>query len=49
MNNEREQIINYLLGQCDQKNKVIEELQKQMAELNKQLAMKAVAEQQKSE
>lgn len=34
---EREQIINFLLQACDAKNKVIEDLQKQIAELQKQL------------
>lgn len=38
--NEREQIINYLMQACDAKNKTIEELQKQNAELQKQLAAK---------
>jgi len=32
---EREQIITYLLQQCDVKNKVIDELQKKIAELQK--------------
>lgn len=32
---EREQIITYLLQQCDVKNRVIEELQKKVAELEK--------------
>lgn len=36
--NEREQIISYLLQQCDQKNRTIEDLQKQHAEVQKQLA-----------
>lgn len=36
--NEREQIISFLLGEIDKKTKVIEELQKQLAEANKKLA-----------
>lgn len=36
--NEREQIINFLLQQCDQKNRIIEDLQKHNAEFQKQLA-----------
>jgi len=36
--NEREQIINYLIQACDVKNKTIEELQKQIAELQKNAA-----------
>ena len=36
--NEREQIINFLLQACDQKNRLIEDLQKQHTELQKQLA-----------
>jgi len=35
--NEREQIINFLLQSADQKNKIIEELQKQITELQKKL------------
>lgn len=35
--NEREQIINFLLQSADQKTKIIEELQKQIAELQKKL------------
>lgn len=35
--NEREQIINFLLQNIDAKNRVIEELQKQNAELQKKL------------
>ncbi len=37
---ERDQIINYLLQQCDMKNKTIQELQKQIADLQKQLEEK---------
>ena len=33
--NEREQIINFLLQACDNKNALIAELQKQLAELKK--------------
>jgi hypothetical protein len=33
--NEREQIINFLLQQCDQKNAIIAELQKKITELEK--------------
>lgn len=33
--NERDQMINFLLQQCDAKNRVIEELQKQVTELQK--------------
>lgn len=33
--NEREQIINFLLQQCDVKNGIIQELQKKLAELQK--------------
>jgi len=32
---EREQIITYLLQQCDSKNRIIEDLQKKVAELQK--------------
>jgi hypothetical protein len=35
---EREQIINFLLQQCDAKNRIIEELQKQLAESQKAAA-----------
>ena len=35
--NEREQIINFLLQNCDGKQRIIEELQKRVAELEKQL------------
>lgn len=38
MNNEREQIINFLLAQCDQKNRVVEEQQKTIAGLQQQIA-----------
>jgi hypothetical protein len=38
MNNEREQIINFLLAGCDQKNRTIEEQQKNIAELQQQIA-----------
>ena len=37
MNNEREQIINFLLQACDAKNQTIAQLQSQVAELQKQL------------
>lgn len=36
--NERENIITYLLQQCDLKNRIIEELQKKVAELEKSKA-----------
>lgn len=36
--NEREQIINFLLQNCDAKQRTIEELQKRIAELEKRLA-----------
>jgi hypothetical protein len=36
--NEREQIITFLLQACDLKDKVIEELQKQISEFQKQAA-----------
>ena len=42
MNNEREQIINFLLQACDSKNQTIVQLQSQVAELQKQLAPPAV-------
>ena len=35
--NEREQIINFLLQACDAKNRAIDGLQKENAELKKQL------------
>ena len=38
MNNEREQIITFLLQACDQKNVVIAGLQAKIAELEKRLA-----------
>jgi hypothetical protein len=41
--NEREQIINFLLQACDQKNAVIAEQQKKIAELEKQSVKKAVS------
>jgi hypothetical protein len=37
--NEREQIINFLLQACDAKNKTIEQLQAQIAELQKKLVL----------
>ena len=37
MNNEREQIINFLLQACDAKNQTIAQLQSQIADLQKQL------------
>jgi hypothetical protein len=42
MNNEREQIINFLLQACDAKNQTITQLQAQVAELQKQLTPPAV-------
>ena len=36
--NERDQIISFLLQQTDAKNRIIEELQKKIAELEKQAA-----------
>lgn len=40
MFSEREQIINYLLQQCDAKNREIEVLKTQRAELEKSLSAK---------
>jgi hypothetical protein len=39
---EREQIITFLLQQCDLKNKIIEDLQKQVAELQQAVSQKSV-------
>lgn len=36
--NEREQIITFLLQQCDAKNRIIEQLQQKVAELEKKAA-----------
>jgi hypothetical protein len=35
--NEREQIINFLLQQCDAKNRMLEEFQKQITALQKEI------------
>jgi hypothetical protein len=42
--NEREQMINFLLQSCDAKSRLIEELQKQVTELQKQLEPPPVVE-----
>jgi hypothetical protein len=40
---EREQIINFLLHAVDAKNQLVEQLQRQIAELQKQLAQNQVS------